>query len=240
MENSTLKKIRDGSISVDLDTNDVEQVNKNLKQMINISQTIASCLKEGTDFGPLPNVKQLVLYQSGADKILLLFGLRAKYKLVEKVAIDNGYEVVVECELVKINDANHSVYNSFATASNKEAKGRIWPLDTLIKMAQKRAKVWATKSIGGLSDMFIDEEGEDAIRKAHLITTKQFNDIYKALMNVLLKQGHTLEVIKNTMLKPKMLEIISKWNKENTIPIGTLMDLPKTEYDNFIKFIGEK
>lgn len=238
--NKTIEAIKQGSLSVELDTNNAELVANNLKQMVNISQIIASTLKEKSDYGILPGVSdKYVLYQSGADKILLLFGLRPKFKIIEKLVIDNGYEITIECQLVKLNDESKVLYNAFGVASHKEGKGSKWPLDTLIKMAQKRAKVWATKSIGGLSDMFIDEEGEIAIAKSHLITTKQFNDLYKSLLNVILKEGINLEQAKQAHLKPRMLAKITEWNKTNKNVIGGLMDLPKIEYDNFLKFIGE-
>lgn len=140
------------------------------------------------DFGVIPGVRKPSLFQPGAERINLAFGVVARFRLVEK-EVDHSYEnhwekkgrggqsyrgvafglyrYVVECELA-LRDTNEIIGAALASCSTLESKYCDRPRDsenTVMQMAEKRAFVRATRTAYGLSDEFT-QDVEDQPREA--------------------------------------------------------------------------
>jgi hypothetical protein len=138
------------------------------------------------DFGIIPGTKKRCLFKPGAEKILRLFGLGARFKLSDK-EIDkcaNFALYTYQCEIYLIR-TGQVISSCEATANSQEIKYKEkteWKtnakgikestkvetpifdiLNTLQKMAQKRALVGATLLATGASEYFTQDmlEPED-------------------------------------------------------------------------------
>lgn len=132
-------------------------------------------LKRDVDFGVIPKTKQPTLFKSGAEKIVMGYGLLQHYDLTEKVygTADNPiFKYVCKCSLVKVADGAEYVfttgYGTANTAEKRNGFNGVWDADnSAAKMAQKRALVSAAISVSGLSDAFTqDMENETFMAKA--------------------------------------------------------------------------
>jgi hypothetical protein len=141
---------------------------------------VTALLVENRDFGIIPGVKKPSLFQPGAERINLAFGVVARFRVMEKEmdhdreqawektskkggkygGISTGfYRYVVECELV-LRDSGQVVGTAIASCSTLESKYIDRPRDsenTVLQMAEKRAFVRATRTAFGLSDEFTQD-----------------------------------------------------------------------------------
>lgn len=141
---------------------------------------IRGALKEGTDYGTVPGTRgKPTLLKPGAEKLVIAFGCRALYTIVEQeIAHDkvvkyvhkyNGqkesiglYRYVIRCQLQRPD--GQIVGDGLGSCSTLESKYIDRPRDcenTALKMAEKRALVAATLGAFGLSDAFT-QDMEDA------------------------------------------------------------------------------
>lgn len=134
-------------------------------------------LKRDVDFGVIPNTKSPSLFKSGAEKVVMAYGLLQHYTTeskIEKYDKDGVFfYYLVKCELIKIAaDGREYVFTTgYGSANTAEKRnGRNTGVDAInssVKMAQKRALVAAALSISGLSDMFTqDMEDEKFMNSA--------------------------------------------------------------------------
>ena len=142
-------------------------------------------LKRGVDFGVVPGTKRPSLYKSGAEKVIMAYGLMCRYSIasqMEQFDPKGGafFHYLVRCDLVKgftqADGSYHEVIyaNGYGEANTGEsrngAKSGVNAANNTIKMAQKRAMVQAALSVSGLSSMFSqDIEDETAIQAKDMI-----------------------------------------------------------------------
>lgn len=162
----------------------LEQAVDNLKKLDQIRQRI---MRQGVDYDVIPGTPKPTLLKPGAERLLQFFGLGHKIQLVDKKEDwDNGffyyqykvtivkqypgYEIIVaECE---------------GSANSKERRYRNQDVfsivNTLQKMAIKRALVGATLQATGTSGMFTqdldDTDIAPDVAKPTAHTQKQSND----------------------------------------------------------------
>jgi len=132
-------------------------------------------LHRDVDFGVIPKTKKPSLFKSGAEKVVMGYGLLQHY-FVESAIEDGGKEPFffyrVRCDLVKVYNGQEYVWTSAYGSANTSEKrnGFNSPFDSAnstLKMAQKRALVAAALSISGLSDAFTqDMDNEDFMQNA--------------------------------------------------------------------------
>jgi hypothetical protein len=190
-------------------------------------------LKRGVDFGVVPGTKRPSLYKSGAEKVIMAYGLMCRYDIessMEQFDPKGGafFHYLVRCDLVKgftqPNGEYHEVVyaNGYGEANTGESrngsKSGVNAANNTIKMAQKRAMVQAALAVSGLSSMFSqdieDETGiqaKDMINQAPTdrINVQQRNRIF----NVAAQAGLTNEQAKQWMSAegyPKSTEITVK------------------------------
>lgn len=120
-------------------------------------------LKRDIDFGKIPKTKVPTLFKSGAEKIVLNYGLLQHYTIESKIEQtgDNPlFLYVVRCDLVKVgNNGQEYVFaTGYGSANTSESRcgfaGVYNSVNNCIKMASKRALVMASISIAGISDCF--------------------------------------------------------------------------------------
>lgn len=144
-------------------------------------------LDRGTDFGVVPKTKKPSLYKSGAEKIIMAYGLMCRYTVESKMEMVSDKQAmfgyVFKCSLFKGFTKPDGIYqeveysNGYGAANTSEKRNgynsAYDSLNSTIKMAQKRAMVQAALSVSGLSAMFSqDVEDETGITMAEMIDQK--------------------------------------------------------------------
>ena len=135
-------------------------------------------LKRGVDFGVIPKTKQPTLFKSGAEKVVMGYGLLQHYELQTEVygtADAPVFKYICKCSLIKVVNGAEYVfttgYGSANTGEKRNGFNGVWDADnSAVKMAQKRALVAAAISISGLSDAFTqDMENETFMANANAL-----------------------------------------------------------------------
>ncbi len=182
MENK-MPVLRETSIIEEVDLNHV----KNTMQKISQFQAIVqSTLKEKIDFGVIPGTDKPTLLKPGAEKILMMMGLRSEFEIVDSTRDwEKGFfQYQVKCKLHKGDMLITEGFGACNTKEKKYAKSDAYTLDnTVLKMAKKRALIDATLLVASLSDIFTqdiedmeDIEGTPVVEKA---SKNQLNLIQK-------------------------------------------------------------
>lgn len=159
-------------------------------------------LVRDVDFSVIPGTKSPSLLKSGAEKIVMAYGLLQHYTVESSIEhIGSGsndptfFFYRVKCELVKIgvNGQEYVFTTGNGSANTMERQcGKSNAFDSAnsrLKMAQKRALVSAALSISGLSSMFTQdmenetfmsgyEKIQDTFDPESLISTKQIKRLY--------------------------------------------------------------
>lgn len=133
-------------------------------------------LKRDIDFGRIPKTKKPSLYKSGAEKVVMAYGLLTHYDIESKIEDPNPkapmFFYTVKCSLVKIHNGIEYVFTTGYGSANTSEKRNGFnsafdAANSTLKMAQKRALVAAALSISGLSDAFTqDMENEEFMEGA--------------------------------------------------------------------------
>lgn len=155
-------------------------------------------LKRDVDFGKIPKTKKPSLYKSGAEKVVMAYGLLTHYEIESKIEDPNPkspmFFYTVKCSLVKIHNGIEYVFTTGYGSANTSEKRNGFnsafdAANSTLKMAQKRALVAAALSISGLSDAFTqDMENDDFMEGAKalvdtdkpdsIISTQQIRRLY--------------------------------------------------------------
>src|SRR5690606_5572601 len=127
---------------------------------------VQNTLKVNHDYGIIPGTTKPTLLKPGAEKILMLMGLTSDYEVIEKVEdYDTGFfAYTVKCTLYK---NGYKITEGLGHCNTKEPKYRQkkdgTPLDpygyvnTVLKMAKKRAQIDATLTVASLSEVFTQD-----------------------------------------------------------------------------------
>ena len=226
---------------------DVEALGSHLATM---KQFVSSQLKEGinNDFAKIEGTPKKSLLKPGAEKLCKLFGFSSRVECIEKIIspeenfamftyrctiihIKSGAEVA-QCE--GICNSQEKKYRDKAKYEKGQYVGRepqnaMDLLNTLMKMAQKRAFVGATILATGASDYFTQDEDEIESQKENknqVVQDDKFKDVTPSgdvssyVVKVGKHKGRTLEEIGK-----KDLESYLNWvAKNNDNPSGPLLE----------------
>lgn len=139
---------------------------------------VKECLVEGQDFGRVPGVPKPALFKAGAEKVCAFLGLSSTFACEDKVEDWTGAEHGGEpffsyrysCTItrgdrfvVKVDGSINSWEDKYRWRKNKqtgerEKNDRIFDqVNTLVKMAEKRAYVAATLIATGMSELFTQD-----------------------------------------------------------------------------------
>jgi len=152
-------KDKDKSIAI-IDNVQLQQVQATMAKIRQFQQIIRQSFVEGHDYGVIPNTDKPTLYKPGAEKILMLLGLRSEFDIVDSTRdFEKGFfEYQIRCRLLH---GDMIITEGLGAANTREAryrKGDPYTLDnTVLKMAKKRALVDAALLVGSLSDIFTQD-----------------------------------------------------------------------------------
>ena len=162
-------------------------------------------IKRNVDFGVVPGTKRPSLFKSGAEKVIMAYGLMTRYAIesnIEQYDPKTGafFHYLVRCDLVKgftqPNGEYHEVVyaNGYGEANSGESrngtKSGVNAANNTIKMAQKRAMVQAALSVSGLSSMFSqDMEDETSLLAKDMIEQKPTDRINSKQRNRIFDVG---------------------------------------------------
>lgn len=157
---------------------DQTQATKEIAAISRFQGLVNSQLKQDQDYGIIPGTQKPTLLKPGAEKILMLLGLKSEYKVVDKVEdFDHGFfAYTVQASLYHGTDL---ITQGLGAANTKETRYRQntynkqthrkeeWDgvtyqdpytlQNTVLKMAKKRAQVDATLTVGSLSNVFTQD-----------------------------------------------------------------------------------
>lgn len=165
-----------------LNSEDVTRLVSHLKI---VRQVVSEVMVEGLDgkgdYGVVPGTKQKALYKAGSEKLMKLFGLGVRFRETGKEfdRYENFAMFTYEAEVYHLKsgtviatcegtaNSQEKKYKEKAIYTNRVKTGvEIVPvcdiLNTLRKMAQKRAMVGAVIIATGASDYFTQDEDEIA------------------------------------------------------------------------------
>ena len=159
-----------------------EKMSFEKQKRVMMSEYIATQMKEGVDFGKIHvfpkekcgifgcmnqgHMSKNVLFKPGAEKFCSLFQLRGSFEKDAETWEMLGSQNGVVCYICKLFNGEVLVGEGRGVCSVAEKFGQ---LNNAVKIAEKRAKIDAVLSTGGLSDFFTqnleDANGEIAAGK---------------------------------------------------------------------------
>lgn len=119
-----------------------------------------STLQQGHDFGIVPGTDKPTLLKPGAEKILMMLGLRSEFDIVDSTRdFEKGFfQYQVRCKLLHGDDVITEGLGACNTREPKYVKQNAYGIDnTVLKMAKKRALVDAALLVASLSDIFTQD-----------------------------------------------------------------------------------
>ncbi len=146
-----------GSLVEDLD---LEKVKRTMKKVKLLQELFKAMLKDGRDYGTMPNCGKPTLLKPGAEKILILLGLRPEFDVLDRYREleHNLLQYQVKCRLYRGSSLIAEGLGSANTREVRYANMSVFDSDnTALKMAKKRAMIDATLLVSGLSDTFTQD-----------------------------------------------------------------------------------
>lgn len=143
-----------------IDTVEIQQVQATMNKITQFQQVIQKTLHQGHDFGIIPGTDKPTLLKPGAEKILMMMGLRSEFEIVDSTRdFEKGFfQYQVRCKLFKGDILITEGLGSCNTRERKYLKMDPYTADnTVLKMAKKRALVDAALLVASLSDVFTQD-----------------------------------------------------------------------------------
>jgi hypothetical protein len=142
----------------------LEQARERISMLQNFIRDI---MVEGVDYGSLPNTDKRCLFKSGAEKLCDIFGFSKKIEIISRVEDFEKGIFHYEVKAILINKRNDQVEaEGVGSCNNMEKKYKTQDaysvVNTILKMAKKRAFVDAVLSATRSSDIFtqdVEDEG---------------------------------------------------------------------------------
>ena len=147
------------SVSI-IDDISIQQVQKTMHKITQFQQVIQRTLRQNHDFGVVPGTNKPTLLKPGAEKLLMMMGLRSEFEIVDSTRdFENGFfQYQVRCKLYRGDMLVTEGLGACNTRERKYLKQDPYTLDnTVLKMAKKRALVDAALLVGSLSDIFTQD-----------------------------------------------------------------------------------
>ncbi len=143
-----------------IDTVEIQQVQATMSKITQFQQVIQKTLHQGHDFGIIPGTDKPTLLKPGAEKILMMMGLRSEFEIVDSTRdFEKGFfQYQVRCRLLKGDMVITEGLGACNTRERKYLKMDPFTMDnTVLKMAKKRALVDASLLVASLSDVFTQD-----------------------------------------------------------------------------------
>ena len=143
-----------------IDTVEVAQVEATMRKISQFQQVIQNTLHQNHDYGIIPGTDKPTLLKPGAEKILMMMGLRSEFEIVDSTRdFEKGFfQYQVRCKLLKGDTVITEGLGACNTREKKYLKMDPYTMDnTVLKMAKKRALIDATLLVASLSDIFTQD-----------------------------------------------------------------------------------
>ena len=143
-----------------IDTVEVARVEATMRKISQFQQVIQNTLHQNHDYGIIPGTDKPTLLKPGAEKILMMMGLRSEFEIVDSTRdFEKGFfQYQVRCKLLKGDTVITEGLGACNTREKKYMKMDPYTMDnTVLKMAKKRALIDATLLVASLSDIFTQD-----------------------------------------------------------------------------------
>jgi len=143
-----------------IDDMSIQQVAQTMQKITQFHKVIQQTLRQNHDYGIVPGTDKPTLLKPGAEKILMMMGLRSEFEIVDSTRdFEKGFfQYQVRCKLFKGDLLITEGLGSCNTKEKKYAKQDPYSIDnTVLKMAKKRALVDAALLVASLSDVFTQD-----------------------------------------------------------------------------------
>lgn len=138
----------------------LQQIQGTLTKITQFQQLVQSQLKQNHDYGIIPGTPKPTLLKPGAEKILMLMGLRSEFEIVDSTRdFEKGFfQYQVRCKLYR---GDILITEGLGAANTKESrylKHDPYTIDnTVLKIAKKRALIDAVLLVASLSEVFTQD-----------------------------------------------------------------------------------
>ena len=162
------------SLSI-IDGMNLSAVQNTMQKISDFQKIIQSTLHQGHDFGIIPGTPKPTLLKPGAEKILMMMGLRSEFEIADSTRDwqEGFFQYQVRSKLYK---GDFLITEGLGACNSKEKKYlKASPYDvdnTVLKMAKKRALVDAALMVGSLSDIFT-QDLDDVDLSGEQVSTQQ-------------------------------------------------------------------
>ena len=216
-----------------IDSMNINQVQITMQKISSFQQVIQKTLHQGHDFGVIPGTSKPTLLKPGAEKILMMMGLRSEFEIADSTREwqEGFFQYQVRCKLYK----NDSLITEGLGACNSKERKYIkmsgYDMDnTVLKMAKKRALVDAALMVGSLSDIFT-QDLEDIDLAGEQVSTQQkvYTDQDGTISQAQAKR--IFAIAKGDADRAKT--ILKKYGYEKS------SDIKKTDYEKICKEVEE-
>jgi len=211
----------------DIDIGHVKQTMDKIKQFQHV---VMSTLEEGQDFGRVVNIPKPILFKSGAEKLMMLMGLRTEFDIIDSTRdFEKGFfQYQVKCRVLRGDIIITEGFGSCNTMERRYRNQDPYTLDnTVLKMAKKRALVDAALHVGSLSsvvtqdleDLIDEPEAQPAAQRASARPQRQEGDdkvtapqlkMIHAIMNKLEFDAETARTISKQMFGKESSKDLTK------------------------------
>lgn len=208
-----------------IDDMSIQQVAQTMQKITQFQKVIQQTLRQNHDYGIVPGTDKPTLLKPGAEKILMMMGLRSEFEIVDSTRdFENGFfQYQVRCKLYKGDMLITEGLGSCNTKERKYLKQDPFSIDnTILKMAKKRALVDAALLVASLSDVFtqdledMDLEGQQvSSRKKYYTDQDGAISVAQAKRMFALAEGDQ-EIVR---------QVLDKYGYEST------RDVKKVDYD---------
>lgn len=143
-----------------IDMVEIQQVQATMNKITQFQQVIQKTLHQRHDYGIIPGTDKPTLLKPGAEKILMMMGLRSEFEIADSTRdFEKGFfQYQVRCKLFRGDMLITEGLGACNTRERKYIKMDPYTLDnTILKMAKKRALVDAALLVASLSDVFTQD-----------------------------------------------------------------------------------
>src|SRR5690606_19749322 len=154
----------------------LQQIQGTLTKITQFQQLVQSQLKQNHDYGIIPGTPKPTLLKPGAEKILMLMGLRSEFEIVDSTRdFEKGFfQYQVRCKLYRGDILITEGLGAANTKERKYLKQDPFTIDnTVLKIAKKRALIDAVLLVASLSEVFTQDIEDMDLEGNQLPQTEQ-------------------------------------------------------------------
>ena len=154
----------------------LQQIQGTLTKITQFQQLVQSQLKQNHDYGIIPGTPKPTLLKPGAEKILMLMGLRSEFEIVDSTRdFEKGFfQYQVRCKLYRGDILITEGLGAANTKERKYLKQDPYTIDnTVLKIAKKRALIDAVLLVASLSEVFTQDIEDMDLEGNQLPQTEQ-------------------------------------------------------------------